>query len=191
MPVQIGQAEAGCEDPVGLLIACHRRIERFLKTLAMAGKLGAERDLEKQEFEAVARALVYFRSAAPKHTADEEEDLFPALRSKEPEVTSKVDGLLSDHARANVLHDRVDVLGQQWLRDERLAPEELKEFRDAIAQLEELYTAHIKIEESEVFPRATRLLEEDELEVMGRNMAARRGVKYVSKKDKERAASLI
>lgn len=191
MPVQIGQAEAGCEDPVGLMTACHRRIERFLKTLAMAGKLGAERGLEKQEFEAVARALVYFKSAAPKHTADEEEDLFPALLRKEPDAASRVDGLQSDHARANVLHDRVDELGQQWLRDERLSAAELSEFREAIARLQELYTAHIALEESEVFPRASKLLEEDELESIGRNMAARRGVKYVSKKEKERAASLI
>lgn len=181
MPVQIGQPEPGCNDPVGLLTACHRRIERFLKTLRVAGNRAGERDLEKEELEAIGRSLTYFRDAAPKHTEDEEHDLFPALLKKQSDVVSSVDRLQSDHARANVLHDRVDVLGRQWIEDRRISPAALEEFNDAIAQLEALYTAHIQHEETEVFPRASNTLDDAELEAIGRNMAARRGVAFVPK----------
>lgn len=181
MAVQIGQAEPGCNDPVGLLTACHRRIERFLKTLIVAAKRASERDLEKEELEAVERSLRYFREAAPKHTADEEHDLFPALIGKQPETVSKVEGLQSDHLRANELHAKVDSLGERWLRERRLNAADLEEFKDATAQLDALYAVHIKLEESEVFPRAANVLDEAELEAIGRNMAARRGVKFVPK----------
>lgn len=181
MAVQIGQAEPGCNDPVGLLTACHRRIERFLKTLRAAAKLAGERDLEKEELEAIGRSLTYFRNAAPKHTEDEEHDLFPALMRKLPDVASSVESLESDHARANVLHARVDVIGQQWIEDRRISPAALGEFLDATSQLEVLYTAHIKHEETEVFPRASSALNDVELEAIGRNMAARRGVEFLPK----------
>lgn len=181
MPVQIGQPEPGCNDPVGLMTACHRRIERFLKTLRMAGKIAGERDLRKEELEAIGRSLTYFRNAAPKHTEDEEHDLFPALMEKQPDVAASVANLQSDHARANVLHDRVDAIGRQWIEDCRVSPEALAEFLDATAQLDALYTAHIKHEETEVFPRAASALNDAELEAIGRNMAARRGVEFVPK----------
>ncbi|MCC6264362.1 MAG: hemerythrin domain-containing protein [Bryobacterales bacterium] len=181
MPVQIGQPEPGCNDPVGLMTACHRRIERFLKTLRVAAKRAGDRDLEQDELEAIGRSLTYFRNAAPKHTEDEEHDLFPALMEKQPDVATSVENLQSDHARANVLHARVDELGLQWIADRRIAPEALAEFVDATDQLEALYSAHIKHEETEVFPRASKALNDAELESIGRNMAARRGVAFVPK----------
>ena len=181
MPVQIGQPEPGCNDPVGLMTACHRRIERFLKTLRVAAKHAGERDLEKEELEAIGRSLTYFRNAAPKHTEDEEHDLFPALLKKQPDVGTSVDNLQSDHARATVLHARVDAIGLKWIEDRRISPEALKEFVDATDQLDVLYTAHIKHEETEVFPRASNALNDAELEAIGRNMAARRGVEFIPK----------
>lgn len=92
MPVVIGDAaENGFANPIGLLSDCHRRIERFLKTLeAVAGESGV---LDAQCRKALQTALEYFRSAAPKHTADEEEDLFPMLRLGErPEMRKRWNG---------------------------------------------------------------------------------------------------
>lgn len=181
MAIQIGQAEPGCNDPMGLLVACHRRVERFLKTLsAAAGQLGG-RDLTTEEREAIGRSLRYFREAAPNHTADEEQDLFPALVSRDPYAAAAVQSLESDHVRAGELHRRVDAIGEQWMAAGRLSESALAELRQACAQLEQLYTEHIRIEETDVFPRAADLLNAEELEAIGRRMAARRGVAFVPK----------
>ena len=65
MPIAIGDAaEHGFANPIGLLTDCHRRIERFLKTLeAVVGEGGV---LDAQCRKALQTALEYFRSAALK-----------------------------------------------------------------------------------------------------------------------------
>ena len=178
MPIQIGQAEPGCDDPVGLMIACHRRIERFLQTLCFASNNCGGRPLTQEEKDAMERSLRYFRDAAPNHTADEEEDLFPALLRKLPEVREPVERLESDHKRANALHAQVDRLGERWVRDGQLSEADLSTFQEAMQALEALYATHIRAEEHQVFPRAAGTLRDDELEAIGRRMAVRRGVVY-------------
>ena len=54
---------------------CHRRIERFLTVLVRVAERGSLEGEARGAFEA---ALRYFRDAAPKHTADEEESLIEA-----------------------------------------------------------------------------------------------------------------
>lgn len=181
MPIVIGQAEPGWDDPVGLMTACHRRIEGFLQTLCFAAQNWGGRMLSPQEREALQRSLRYFREAAPKHTADEEEDLFPLLVESAPEVAVPVGRLEADHRRASELHDDVEALGQEWIRRGTLREAELTAFRKATGELESLYAEHIRVEESEVFPRAGHALREEQLEAMGRRMAARRGVSYPEK----------
>jgi hypothetical protein len=81
MPITIGsKRESDFTDPIGMLGNCHRRIERFLNvlvTLATGEKGGL---LTEEHRAALETSLRYFREAAPKHTADEEESLFPRLR---------------------------------------------------------------------------------------------------------------
>mgnify|MGYP005848677669 CR=1 FL=1 len=175
MPIQIGQAEPGWDDPIGLMTACHRRIERFLGTLCAAARQAAERILEPDEIEAVERSLRYFRDAAPHHTADEEQDLFPALTRKQPEAAVAIGNLKSDHARAVLLHTRADQIGREWIEAGRLSGPALQEFGEATSQLESLYRGHIRLEEAEVFPLAASVLDVAELDSIGRRMAQRRG----------------
>ena len=86
MPVQIGAKTHTFSDPTALLSDCHRRIEMFLGTLE---KIAAHIDqpLPDDVRRALESALRYFREAAPKHTADEEESVFPPppaiLRSRD------------------------------------------------------------------------------------------------------------
>src|SRR5579872_776949 len=91
MPITIGaKQESDFTDPIGMLGDCHRRIERFLSVLQ---KLASERQggaLNGQEQNALAASLRYFREAAPKHTADEEESLFPRMREAGPTATRKL-----------------------------------------------------------------------------------------------------
>jgi hemerythrin superfamily protein len=79
MPVQIGAETHDFSEPTGLLSDCHRRIEMFLGSLQRVSEF-VDRPLTSQARAALESALPYFQEAAPKHTADEEESLFPRLR---------------------------------------------------------------------------------------------------------------
>jgi hemerythrin-like domain-containing protein len=178
MPVVIGaKPESSFRDPIGLLKDCHRRIERFLAALS---EVSRQSPLKAGQRAALDTALRYFREAAPKHTADEEETLFPRLRSinngEARAVLAKVDSLESDHAKADTIHAEVDRLGRKWLASGTLSPGESKEFAALVAELQELYRSHIGVEENEVFPVASALLEKPDRESMGVEMAARRGL---------------
>jgi hemerythrin-like domain-containing protein len=179
MPVQIGAPAPSFTDPTGLLSDCHRRIEMFLKVLQEVAKI-ADRPLADEATQSLNTALRYFREAAPKHTADEEESLFPRLRLMEDPhvalVRSRLESLEEDHRRATPLHARVEVLGQQWLKTGSLTPEEAEEFRALVAELAVTYGEHIHVEDNVVFPIAAKLLSWEEKIAIGREMAGRRNV---------------
>jgi len=107
MPVQIGAKAHSFPDPTGLLSDCHRRIEMFLKSLQQVAEI-IDRPLTEEARSALESALRYFRESAPKHTADEEESLFPRLRqSHDPKMEAALqtlNGLESDHREAEALH---------------------------------------------------------------------------------------
>jgi len=163
------------------MTACHRRIERFLKTLCFAAEHAGKRQLTPEETEALSRALHYFREAAPHHVADEEQDLFPALARLDPDATRAINRLELDHQRAGEWHARVNMIGEHWLLEGRISAADLDAFRDTSARLEALYAEHILVEEKQVFPRAAHLLSELELGSIGRKMASRRRVTYLPK----------
>ena len=90
MPVQIGAKAYSFSEPTGLLSDCHRRIEMFMGSLERLSRL-IDRQLEDNARAALDSALRYFREAAPKHTADEEQSLFPRLRQlQHPEVQAAI-----------------------------------------------------------------------------------------------------
>jgi hypothetical protein len=89
MPVQIGAKAHPFSDPTVLLSDCHRRIEMFLGALEGVASV-IDRPLTEETRAALESALRYFREAAPKHTADEEESLFPRMRqNRDPERRSR------------------------------------------------------------------------------------------------------
>jgi hemerythrin-like domain-containing protein len=178
MPVHIGHADPGFEDPLGLMAACHRRIERFLAVLV---EIAMRRDgcaLTGSESSALEAALRYFRYAAPHHTADEEQSLFPALEQA-GHGTRDLPGLQCDHRRAESLHAKADELGLTWLRRGTLDECQARELQTALGDLSALYREHIETEEQRLFPRAQRTLSREALERIGQDMASRRGVSYI------------
>ena len=118
MPVQIGAPTHNFTDPTGLLSDCHRRVEMFLGTLEAVANV-IDRPATEESRRALESALRYFAQAAPKHTADEEESLFPRLRQiQDPEVEavfSKLEQLEDEHRWAAPLHAEVDRLGAHYL----------------------------------------------------------------------------
>src|ERR1051326_1445739 len=90
MPVQIGAKAHSFSEPTRLLSDCHRRIEMFLGSLQQVSQLIDNR-LADDARAALNSALRYFREAAPKHTADEEQSLFPRLRQlQHPDVEAAI-----------------------------------------------------------------------------------------------------
>lgn len=184
MPVVIGsKGESDFTDPIGMLSDCHRRIERFLGVLLAIATGQQGGPLSGEQKAALDAALSYFRNAAPKHTADEEESLFPRLRRIEsPEMRStleRIDALERDHQRADERHQEVERLGREWLRRGRLPGEDAKRLATLLTELSQLYEEHIALEDREIFPSANRLLSPEDRTAVGAEMADRRGVRAV------------
>ena len=181
MPITIGaKPESDFKDPIGMLGDCHRRIERFLNVLISISAQEKGAPLADQQKAALATALRYFREAAPKHTADEEESLFPRLRrsgSTEIEsALSRVDELERDHDCAAKWHEEADRLGRRWLTAGGLAQEDASRLSAVLEDLVQLYRRHIAIEDTEVFPLAAEILSASDRESIGAEMASRREV---------------
>jgi hemerythrin-like domain-containing protein len=174
--IQIGaKLDSGFDDPIGMLIDCHRRIEHFLHILCLVAGRAHGRGLTNEEKEAVEAALNYFRVGGQRHNADEEESLFPRLRATRMGASaSDLGGLESDHKLANTLHATVEELYRAWIAAGRMSPGDGERILAATDQLKRLYEEHIRIEEGVVFPRAVEVLDVRALVAMGREFRARR-----------------
>jgi hemerythrin-like domain-containing protein len=165
------QATPGFDDPLGLLAACHRRIERQLATLARL-----QRHLPENGCDAGARAaaraiLRYFDTAAPNHHTDEEQSLFPRVAA----LTQQADALLGELERE---HAR---LADNWRKLRPLLASIAAGRRATLPPRQVIdvagtYRAHIAKEESRLLPLAERIFDAPALKAIGDEMAARRGV---------------
>lgn len=190
MPVIIGRKPGGdFSNPIELLADCHRRIERFLNGLVIVAREAAGGEMTAEQKGDWLQALDYFRDAAPRHTADEEDSLFPRLREVDQQqvkhALAQVGRLEADHARADRLHSEIDTIGRRWLADGVLTREEAERLIKTLDELSALYKRHIAIEEDSVFPLAASVLHESEKREMGAEMARRRGL------DPERIAETV
>lgn len=179
MPVKIGMSVHGFSDPTGFLSDCHRRIKMFIDLLEAVAKV-MDRPLTEETGRVLTSALRYFRESAPKHTADEEESLFPRLRlTQDPEARSaleKLGQLEEEHRSAAPLHAEVERLGRLYLSKGSLSPGEAEDFSKVVASLKSMYRQHIHIEDRVVFPVAARVLSRADQASIGSEMAARRKI---------------
>jgi len=160
------------DNPLGMLAACHRRIERQLATLSRL-----QRHLPAHGCDADARAaargiLKYFDSAAPNHHADEEESLFPRLEDALPSrPMSLLAELEDDHAALTAHWRKLRPLLAGIAAGQRanLPPRQ-------VAQIAEAYAAHIAREESQLLPLAAKAFDAATIAKIGREMAQRRNV---------------
>ena len=181
MAITIGnKTDSDFNDPIGLLEDCHRRIEKFLNVLFTIAGEAQGNSLTKEQRPAVETSLQYFREAAPKHTADEDESLFPRLRAsphhEAKEILSNLDQLHSDHVAAEENHRAVDQLFRQWLADDFLSAPDYDRLTTSLGLLRDAYARHIREEETQVFPNAARILSDLDLRAVGVEMAKRRGL---------------
>ncbi len=179
MPLKIGQQpDHTFDEPLGLLSDCHRRIEFFLEVLIAIDGRAEGGPLSSADRADLDRALAYFASAAPRHTADEEVSLFPRLRQcADPAAVRALEALAAleaDHVEADRHHRAVDQLVRRWMAAGGLDAADRTELRDRLSRLQAMYGRHIDVEDHELFPAAARLLTDDQVREIGREMAARR-----------------
>lgn len=181
MPITIGKkTESDYSNPLGLLSDCHRRIEGFLDVLIEIAKKAGGGKLNEDQRHALEVAVRYFREAAPKHTRDEEESLFPRMLASADErarsALALLDELHNDHTLADASHAEVETLASQWLSEGTLPVQSVGRLRELLDQLHDTYQRHIPIEDHEVFPLAGKILSNTELTNIGREMASRRSI---------------
>lgn len=179
--IQIGAPLAhDFSNPLGVLSDCHRRIEHFLRLLITVTEQARGGALSVEQREALTSALRYFDEAAPKHTADEEESLFPRLRAarhaRAAEARQLVDALAQDHHVARAYHSRIAALAGRWLADGCLPVAAVQELAECLDRLAGLYRSHIAVEDEQLIPLARIILGAAETAAFGGEMAARRGV---------------
>jgi hemerythrin-like domain-containing protein len=165
-------AAPGFDDPLGMLSACHRRIERQLETLERLQRHLPEHGCDPDARAAARAILRYFDTAARNHHADEEASVFPRLKAALP---AGADALIAtierEHAilAANWRHLRPLLAGIAAGACANLSPKQVAVVRGA-------YGRHIALEESELIPLAARMLDAETLAAIGREMAVRRAV---------------
>lgn len=179
MVVNLGDKPlAGFSEPIEMLKDCHRRIEHFLGVLRKVEHLYGERELEEDGRRALRAAIDYFASFAPRHTADEEQSLFPRMRRSDApdarEALAELDRLENDHRRCEVCHSLVDRVVHDWLKTGRLGDMQRDSLRAALDELTIMYAAHIHLEEQRVFAIARRILSSEEIREIGEEMKERR-----------------
>lgn len=178
MAIQIGaRPDSGFDDPLGMLKDCHRRIEHFLHILCTVAEQANGRALKEDEAAAVEAALHYFHVGGKRHTADEEQSLFPRLLAVGG--FAELDRLESDHVEAGRLHAEVEDLYRAWIAQSHqlsvaLEPGECVRLLAATARLRALYRDHIQIEDNAVFPKAAQILDRNAIGAIGREFRARR-----------------
>jgi hypothetical protein len=143
IPLIIGKSVADFQRPLALLSDCHRRIEHCLNLMAVVTGQARGNPLTLDQRRALNAALRYFRLAAPLHTRDEEESLFPRLNAcPQPEVQERLDALEklhADHAAMRVCHDLVDADISTWLQKNEL---DLTAFARLSGMLDEMKAAY-------------------------------------------------
>ena len=164
-------AAPGFDDPIGVLRACHRRMERQLATLSRLCRHLPEHHADDEARTAAAAIMRYFDTAAANHHAEEEATLLPRLRAARPDLAELCDQIERDHA----------VLGDRWFRlRPRLAAVAVG--RSGYLSIREVdafcagYRAHIAGEEAGLLSHAQSALDESMLAEIGEEMAARRNL---------------
>ncbi len=170
---------AGFEAPLEMLSACHGRVESQCQTMLRLVPHLVASGPDQAAREATQNVMRYFDTSAPHHHADEEEDLFPAL-------LQTVSGTELARLRELIaaLHAQHRELERAWAELRRKLEGvwhgTMRELdADEVGRLVDLYRSHIEREENELLPLATRTLDTARLDIVGRAMRLRRGIKAI------------
>ena len=168
---------AGFDDPLEMLLGCHRRIERQLETLRRLREHLDRNGVDADASGAAQAVLNYFGRAATHHHQDEEADLLPLLEAR---IDEAGEAARFKEFRAALERDH-RTLEEAWARlrkpleaiaegfNRSLAPRDVDAFVVA-------YLAHIRFEEAEIKSLFERWLGPADRRTLGLSMSARRSV---------------
>jgi hemerythrin-like domain-containing protein len=169
----LNSQQSKTEDAVDLLIGCHQRIRHFTGVAAkLAHAQGAGPD---EVVQAAASVHRYYSVSLPLHEADEEDTLRPRLSRLGEEKVEHA--LLAMHDQHQAIDDLIERL-LPVLVMVRNNPDMLhaagSELCSITRALEEMFAAHLQMEEEIIFPAIRSSLPEGEQAEMLREMQERR-----------------
>ena len=166
--VRIGEKPpASFADPIGVLAACHRRIEDRLATLERAAAALDER--RDEALAAMNDALAWLMTSGARHTDDEEASLFPRLVG-----AGEADALLAELGSQHRTTEAILLALRTALGHAASEEAARAEARLHVAALCADLREHIALEDEKLLPAARRL-DEAELRAIGIEMRLRRG----------------
>lgn len=161
------------EDAVDLLIGCHQRIRHFTGVaIKLAHSQGAAPDEIRQAAGGVHR---YYSVSLPLHEADEDKTLQPRLRvvADEP-VRHALVAMGDQHQAIDELLERLLPLLVLVKNNPDALAEVGGEMRSITKALEEIFHAHLQMEEEVIFPAIHSALPENACAEILREMQERR-----------------
>ena len=165
------------DDPLEMLLACHRRIEKQLETLKRLRAHVAEKGVDPEASAAAQAVLRYFEKAASNHSDDEERDLFPLLETR---ITDAGEMARFKAFREEIERDHRE-MESMWARL-RKPLEGIAEGLTRTLPAEDVhafvaaYARHILTEESALTEFFNRWLDDGDRRALGRSMSARRHI---------------
>lgn len=160
------------DSPLDMLHACHNRIMDQCATLQKLLQHLPVHGCDVQAQQAAKAIMRYFDTAGKFHHQDEEENLFPLLRATQnADADELIKRLLDDHKamEAAWLNLRNQLQGIAGGHSATLD-------RSIVADFSLAYDHHIMLENTKLLPLADQLLNRQQLQDLGKKMAARRGV---------------
>jgi hemerythrin-like domain-containing protein len=170
-------APAGFDDPLEMLLGCHRRIEKQLDTLVRLREHLHGKSVDAQASIAARNVLRYFEGAAPNHHADEEQDLFPLLAARIDDA--------AEHQRFDAFRERIESdhrsVEAAWAKLRRPLEAIAEGLARALPEADvqafvAAYNGHIALEEAAMREFFDRWLGDADRRTLGHAMAARRNV---------------
>lgn len=189
-PIKPIPLQVDFSKPLDILFQCHQKIAANLEALRRAAEALRNPDETPipDVFDTINTVFTHFLTAGIKHTADEEQSLFPRMRGYGTQIVSDVfsvvDQLEDQHRRAASIEKSLNQLFIGMLADSELDNNKVELFSDLSESIYDLYRPHIQMENEFVFPAAGRILSPEELFDVGKEMYQRRQPKInLSKTD--------
>ena len=161
------------EDALELLTACHVRVRHFA---AAAVKLAHPQAAPPEEVRLSANGVYRYLSVSlPLHEADEEDTLRPRLDAvADDRVRHALIAMHDQHQAIDELIERLLPLLLLLERNPAAIHDAGPEMCSITKALQEVFDAHLKLEEEAIFPAIRQLLTESEQAVMLAEMRQRR-----------------
>jgi len=165
------------DQPLEHLSACHRRIEQRLATLERAADYLEHR--REEALEAISACFRFFDSNGVLHTADEEQSVFPRLRTRLNEADLEfIQSLEGQHREANLIYAEVKRIACEIeaSSEQPASADVVARYRTATGRFCELYRAHMAAEDQTLIAFGRRVLTGPELRQISAEMKQRRGL---------------